>query len=127
MTDQVHPRKLRPEAPSGFTQLAAHGKFNASANAAAEVTLADPGDGSVNVIDGVAWSYSAAPTGGKLQLKEGSTVLLEVDITAAGPGVLALPGFHGAASTAFTASLAAAGGGVYGKVTVLNPRVEIVA
>lgn len=124
MPDTVHPRSLRPDRADGNTALAAYGKFNAAANAAAEVVVADPGDYHQLVIDGVVWSYSGAPTGGKLQIKGATTVLVEVDITAAGPGQLLLPGFCPGQSTALTASLAAGGGGVYGKVTVLNPRIE---
>lgn len=125
MTASVHPLNRRPERASGCEHLAAHAKLNAAANAAAAVTLADPGDFAQNVIGGVYWSYSGAPTGGKLTISAAGTTLLEVHITAAGPGQLDLEGFSPGRSLALTATLAAGGGGVYGTVGFLNPIIEV--
>jgi len=36
----------------------------------------------------VDWSYSAAPTGGKLTIAYAGTTALEIDITSAGPGYI---------------------------------------
>lgn len=61
------------------------------------------------------FSYSAAPTGGRLTVKDGATTLFDVDITAAGPGPLPLV-YTGSVNTALTVTLAAGGSGVIGKL-----------
>lgn len=63
-------------------------------------------------------SYSAAPTGGRVTVSDGATVVFEVDVTAAGPVMVPLPagGLKGSVNTALTVTLAAAGAGVVGKV-----------
>ena len=66
----------------------------------------------------VLWSYSTAPTGGKLTIKSASTTIAEVDITAAGPGFLPLDGLNSVRNEAYSATLAAGGTGVSGKVTM---------
>jgi hypothetical protein len=94
-------------------------------NAAATVTYAAAGAGKYNVITGVAWSYSAAPTGGNLQIADGANVLLNIDITAAGPGFFMFPTpKKGSNNTALTLTLAAGGAGVVGRLSVLGAWVE---
>lgn len=66
----------------------------------------------------VHYSYSAAPTGGKLTIKSGTTVISEVDVTAAGPGHLPLNGFDSTVNETLSATLAAGGVGVSGKVSI---------
>lgn len=39
-----------------------------------------------HVVQGIQWSYSEAPTGGRLTVMYGAVVKFDVDITAAGPG-----------------------------------------
>lgn len=68
------------------------------------------------VVARIVWSYSAAPTGGKLTITgEGTT--FEFDITAAGPGSLPLC-YVGAENTAVVVTLASGGGTVVGKLNV---------
>lgn len=38
------------------------------------------------VIDSIEWSYDSVPTGGRLSITIGGTLVFDVDITAAGPG-----------------------------------------
>lgn len=71
------------------------------------------------VLHNVQWSYSAAPTGGKLTIATGSgpTTVKEVDITAAGPG-----GYNmvvvAANQAQMVVTLAAPGGAVVGKLNI---------
>lgn len=57
-----------------------------SAATNAVVTLAAAAQ-TIHAIRSIHCSYSAAPTGGRLTVVAGSTTLLDVDITAAGPTV----------------------------------------
>ena len=54
-----------------------------NANTAAVVTLAAE-DTVYHHVHKVVWSYSSIPGGGRLHIKDGSTVLVDVDITVAG-------------------------------------------
>lgn len=85
---------------------------------AAAATLVSVALASGTELSGISWSYSAAPTGGRLRLLEGATVVFDIDITAAGPGYIP---FHRPKrlAAAGTIELAAAGAGVIGKVNVL--------
>lgn len=69
------------------------------------------------VIDGVQWSYSAAPTGGKLTIADTAGTKFEVDIIAGGPGgyPLHLPMLL---SSDVTITLASGAGAVIGKLNV---------
>lgn len=90
------------------------------ANAAASITLtASPAQR--HKIQQVTWSYSAAPTGGKITITglEGDDV--EFDITAGGPGGLALPpSCMGRVNTNVVATIAAGGGTVVGKLNLFR-------
>jgi hypothetical protein len=70
------------------------------------------------VLPGVEWSYDAAPTGGSLQVEDGSgTVVWKVNITAAGPGFIPFsPPICGSENTAMIVTLASGAGAVVGKV-----------
>lgn len=94
----------------------------AAANTAVVVTVAAL-PSQQHVLAGVAWSYSATPTGGKLTIADGSTTVLEVDITAGGPGSLYLPPLGGTTNTALVVTLAAGSGAVVGKLTVFPASV----
>ena len=67
------------------------------------------------IVHGIQWSYSAAPTNGRLTVSDGTT-RVDLDITAAGPGAIscAIPCDYGAA---LTITLAAGGGTVVGKLS----------
>ena len=71
-----------------------------------------------HAINGVYWSYSAAPAGGNLKIEDGSGVIVyTTDITAAGPGFLPIEKL-GTPNTAMIVTLAAGGAGISGKVCV---------
>lgn len=107
-----------------FAQIAAStGDVHApGSNAAAIVTYAAGTAGTNHVITGIAWSYTAAPTGGNLKVEDGSgNTVFSVDITAAGPGFIPFdPAKRGTAGSAMIITLAAGGAGISGKVSVLG-------
>lgn len=95
-----------------------------AANTAAVVTLAAAGAGVSNVIRGIAWGYSEAPTGGGLKIEDGvSTTVFSVPITTAGPGFIPVFG-KGSANTALVVTLAAGGETCVGSVNVLEAWTE---
>ena len=115
-----------PQSSQAPQPAAAGNKHLPASNTAAVVTKAAPGAGLFNVIGGVYWSYDGAPTGGSLKIEDVSgTIVLEVDITADGPGFLPFspPIRNAAANTALIVTLAAGGSGVTGKLAV-NAWVE---
>lgn len=87
-----------------------------ASNTAAVVTLTAQAERR-HVIQGVAWSYSAIPTGGRLSFSDGGTTDWDVDITAAGPGGFSLP-FIGGVNAEVVVTLAAGGGSVTGKLNL---------
>lgn len=89
----------------------------------AVLALTAPTDGSRWVLYGVGWSYSAAPTGGKLTIAWGA-VSEVYHIVAGGPGFLTFPipkSFP--ADTAVTITLASGAGAVVGTVYPQAKRV----
>ena len=96
-----------------------------ASNTAAVVTYAAVSDRR-HAINGIAWSYSGAPTGGNLKVEDGSgTTVFTMDVTAAGAGFVpfAAP-LAGRNNTALIVTLAAGGSGVSGKVSVLGHYLE---
>lgn len=93
-------------------------KHDAAANADATATLAAD-SAQFWVVDEITWSYSAAPTGGRLTVTLGSTVIVDIDITAGGPGVIAYekPRYTGTKNEILSITLAAGGSGITGKVS----------
>lgn len=87
-----------------------------SSNVAAVVTLAATAS-KKQVLHSVQWSYDAAPTGGTLTIAQGGTTVFIVSITAAGPGGFDIT-IPGNTNEAVTATLAAGGGGISGKINV---------
>lgn len=97
-----------------------------SAATAAVVTYAAV-SGQYHVIRGIAFSYSATPTGGRLTVEDVSgTVIYDQDVTAAGPVnvVFPLPLRSAAVNTALIVTLASGAGAVVGKLTVLGHTTE---
>lgn len=95
-----------------------------AADTAAVVTLAAAGASVSNVIRGIAWGYSEAPTGGSLKIEDGAgTTVFYLPITAAGPGFIPVFG-KGSANTALVVTLAAGGGTCVGSVNVLEAWTE---
>lgn len=102
--------KLRPvDADAGNVHVPA-------ANTAAIVTFTAV-VGQRHVLEFVAWSYSAAPTGGRLTITDGGVTVLDVDIIAGGPGVLDVQ-LRSEINSAVVATLAAAGAAITGKLNV---------
>lgn len=98
--------------PIGNAKFASH--FPAAATAAV-VTVAAVANRK-HVACRVIWSYSAAPTGGKLTIT-GNGITLEFDITASGPGSLPLT-YVCTENTALVVTLASGAGAVVGKLNV---------
>lgn len=98
-----------------------------ASNTAAVVTYAAAA-GVRQVITGAAWSYSGGdPTGGNLKIEDVSgTTVFSMDITSQGAGLIAFPQpkKSAAVNTALIITLAAGGGGVTGKVSILNHWTE---
>jgi hypothetical protein len=96
-----------------------------AANTAAVVTYAAGAAGVQHCISGIAWSYSAAPTGGNLQITDGGNVAFSLDITAAGPGVINFsPPKKATAASALVITLAAGGAAISGKLSILSHWTE---
>lgn len=87
-----------------------------SANTNAVVTLTAVANNH-RAIRTVIWSYSGAPTGGRLNITDGGSLVLDFDITAGGPGMLPL-NMAFAENTEVVVTLVAGGGGISGKLTV---------
>lgn len=78
-----------------------------------------------HAISGVAWSYSAAPTGGSLIIADGAGTVFSIAITAAGPGYIPFtPVLRGTTNTALVVTLASGAGAVVGKVNVMGHWIE---
>ena len=107
----------------GYTQGAAADVNIPAANTAAVITYAAV-SGKRHAISGIAYSYSAAPTGGNLKIEDvAGTTIFSLDITAAGPGdpIYFDPAKGNALpNTALIITLAAGGVGISGKVNVLG-------
>lgn len=69
----------------------------------------------------VTWSYSAAPTNGRVNSSGLQGDELDFDVTAGGPGGLALPpSSYGGVAGNVTFTLAAGGSGIVGKLNVFS-------
>lgn len=91
-----------------------------SANVGVSVTLVGKRDLRHHVQQ-LTWSYSGTPTGGRVTLSglEGDT--LDYDVTAGGPGGLALPpSCYGRVFTNVVATLYPGGSGVTGKINLFS-------
>jgi hypothetical protein len=91
---------------------------HATAAAATAVVITLPAvENRRSVLHGVQWSYSAAPTGGKLTITTNAVTIFEEDITASGPGghTIVLPSLN---NTTMVITLASGAGAVVGKLNV---------
>ncbi len=95
-----------------------------SANAAAVITYPAQGAGATNIIYGIAFSYSAAPTNGTLKVEDGSgNVVFGPIVPTAGAGPIYFnPGLVGSGNTAMIITLSAGGSGVVGHISILGHR-----
>lgn len=107
--------------PSNPTnRLAPTSDYATGTNADAVLTYASPGAGILShILAGVIWSYSGGTPAGRLTIKDGSSIILDVDITASGPGYLPLDAspIRITPGNAMEVRLWAGGAGVVGKVT----------
>lgn len=104
---------------------ASNGKFDASAATNAVVTLAATANNFWVISTGVIWSYSAAPTGGRLTVAVNGAVVVDIDITAAGPGFLPLPEIRTpGVNQQVVVTLYSGGGSVVGKVSLVSAWLE---
>jgi hypothetical protein len=89
-----------------------------SSNTACIITLAALTDAKY-VIHAVQWSYTAAPTGGRLTIAFGAspTTELDVDIISGGPGGFGLD-LAGAKNEQMVVTLSAGGSGITGKLNI---------
>lgn len=77
--------------------------------------------GKRHVLDGVTWSYSGAPTGGRITITSAGVTVFDVDVTAGGPGYLPFPRpLAGLVNAALVVTLAAGGSGVVGKINAVH-------
>lgn len=78
-------------------------------------------------VAGVSWSYSGAPTGGHIQVEDGSgNVVWGQSVTASGPGSALFPPpdqKRGSPNTEMIIRLSAGGASVSGEVSVLGHRI----
>jgi hypothetical protein len=88
------------------------------AGAAVTVTVAGV-TGQTHYLHGVQWSYSAAPTGGRLTSSGLVGDDVDLDVTEAGPESVECFGAPAASGGALAVTLAAPGGAVVGKVAVV--------
>jgi hypothetical protein len=65
------------------------------------------------------WSYNATPTAGRLTIAGTKGADIDFDITVSGPGPANFPPMAGDVNTAMVVTLAAAGGGVTGKLNAV--------
>lgn len=88
------------------------------ANVAAIVTKAGSAGRKYRVYQ-VAWSYSAAPTGGRIRVQFADRVVRDIDITAGGHGSIRYdPPLDGANGETLAVTLSAGGAGITGKLNV---------
>lgn len=96
-----------------------------AAGAVATITLPAGSATQSRVLDRICWSYSAAPTGGRLTIASTGQTSFDIDITAAGPGFFNFDSpFRGLPGQTLVVTLAAPGGAVIGKVNVPNDWLE---
>jgi hypothetical protein len=94
------------------------GDLHAPAAATAAVITYAAETGRQHVIGGIWYSYSAAPTGGRLTIEDGAgTVVFDLTITAAGPGSVSFDApLCGSPGVALVITLASGAGAVVGKL-----------
>lgn len=87
------------------------------------VTIAAPGVGYRTLIKQLLWSYSAAPTGGRLTITDAGVTVLDIDIIAGGPGPL-MADYTGGDNAVLVVTLAAAT--ITGKLTVWSHKTSTI-
>lgn len=109
--------------PQRFTANTANKDLPAS-NTNAVVTKSAPGSGKRTAFTGIWWSYSGTPTGGRIVLTVGGNAIMDMDITAGGPGFFPTPIHKGGDDEAVVLTLYAGGSGITGKVGFFSAWTE---
>ena len=96
-----------------------------AAGAATTITLAAGSASQVRCCAGICWSYSAAPTGGRLTIASTGQPTFDVDTPATGLNQLdPSQTFRGMPGQTVVVTLAAPGGAVVGKLNILRDWLE---
>jgi len=96
-----------------------------AAGAAATITLAAGTAGQRRCLSGVVWSYSAAPTGGRLTIASTGQPTFDVDTPATGLNQLdPTQTFKGMPGQTVVVTLAGGGASVVAKLNILNDYLE---
>lgn len=91
----------------------------AAVNTAVVVTINGVASQAIRITS-LSWSYNSAPTGGVITVVVNAVTILQLDVTAAGPGFVELPpgGLECALGQSAVITLTAAGAAVAGRVNV---------
>lgn len=108
-----YPCRTAPQGVPGDVNSFATGTSGASAT----VTITAPGAGLYILVERIEASYSAAPTGGRITVNDGTNNIFDLDITAAGPSAFVPERLIGP-NLGVTVVLAGGGGSVVSKVNV---------
>jgi len=105
---------------------AATGNVATGTHVANTVNYPAGGSGVSHLITGVVLSYSGGSvTGGNVQVKDGTNVVFNLDIVAAGAEKISFnPPLKGSPNTALSVVLADGGSGILGKVNVIGHYTE---
>lgn len=92
----------------------------------AQVTYAAAGSARSHAFEGIAWGYDGTPTGGYIQIEDGSgNIVFKIPILNGGAGFHDWPhkAFEGSVNTALIITLAAGGSGITGYLSVKGKRI----
>ena len=92
-------------------------------NTAAVLTYDAPGANRSHIINGVAWSYSAAPANGQLTITDNGATVFAVDIIAGGPDYIPI-NMEFTPNSQVILTLGAGGGVITGKLNVMGHRIR---
>lgn len=95
----------------------AHASVESAANASAAITLPAVPE-KRHYVPHLLWSYSGPPTGGRIYSTGLDGDEIDFDIIVGGPGSIRLPPANGSPNTDVTFTIAAAGAGVVGKLSI---------
>lgn len=90
----------------------------------AQIVYGAAGYNRYHMITGFTWSYSADPTSGCIQVKDGSDIIFRADVLRGGPGFIPFdPPKRGSANTSMTIVAMDGGSGIYAAVSVEGHRI----
>jgi hypothetical protein len=100
-------------------------QITSGAGASASITLTAGTASQVRCLQGVVWSYSATPTGGRLTIASTGQPTFDVDTPATGLNQLdPTQTFRGMPGQSVVVTLASGGASVIGKLNVLSEWLE---